>query len=576
MTNADIAATFLKIGKILDLKGENVFRVRAYERAAQTLQSLTEDTTDIHARGGKKALKEIPGIGEDLADKIEELVTTGKLVYLQKLEKEIPQGVLELMDIPGMGPKKTKLVWEQFSVKDIESLKKLLASGKLEKLKGWGEKSVAKIKEGVADKESLGSRIPLHTALALAENLVSALKKTKLCTRVEVAGSMRRRRESIGDIDLLVASKQPEKVMDAFCTMPMTRKVIGRGPTKTSVLLENGIQSDLRVVPEEVFGAALHYFTGSKLHNVKVRTMGIKKELTISEWGVFRGKAEEKGELIPTKTEEDVFATVGLPYIEPELREDRGEIEAALAGKLPKLITEQDVRGDLHMHSTFSDGDHTMEQMARAALERGLEYIAITDHASSMGMVYGIKKDNIDEYLRQVEKARKAVRGIHILAGAEVDILPDGRLYLPDDVLAKLDWVVVSVHGQFKQSREEMTARILKALQNPYVRVFAHPTARLLLKRPGIEFDVTTVFTEAAKRGVALELNASVERLDLDDVHCKRAKELGAKICIDSDSHNTSTLYYAAGVAQARRGWLEKKDVINAMKWGEFEKWVKC
>jgi DNA polymerase (family X) len=571
MTNADIAAAFALIGKILDLKGENVFRVRAYERAAQTILSLTEDLAEIHARGGKDALKDIPGIGEDLASKIEELVTTKKLKYMAELQKEVPPGVIALMEIPGLGPKKAKLVWQKFDVVDIPSLKTLLSSGKLEKEKGWGPKSVAKIVEGLADKESLGSRMPLHTALQLGESLKKMLAATKLCQRIELAGSLRRRKETIGDIDILVTAENAEKVMDAFCGFPNVRKVIGRGPTKVSVLLDNGIQSDLRVLTEDVFGAALHYFTGSKQHNVKLRGMANKIGVTISEYGVFKGTAEEKGKLIAGRTEEDVFRVVGLPYIPPELREDRGEIEAALGNALPPLIETSDIKGDLHMHSTFSDGEASMEDMARAAKERGLQYIAITDHASPMGMVRGIKPDNIDEYVKLVEKARKAVKGIHILAGAEVDILPDGSLYLPDKVLKKLDWVVVSIHGQFKQTREEMTARILRALENPHVNLFAHPTARLLLKRPGIDFDVGAVFSAAVKHGVALELNASVDRLDLDDVHCKRAKELGAKICIDGDAHHARDLDYEAGVAQARRGWLTKQDVVNAWGWGEFQ-----
>lgn len=572
MTNADIASIFERIGRILELQGENPFRIRAYDRAALTLGSHPRALSEIYKDGGTDALKEIPGIGEDLSLKIEELVSTGKLAYLEKLEKDVPPGVLDLLNIPGLGPKKVKLVWEEFKVKSIEDLKTLLDSGKLLDLKGWGEKSIEKIKQGIKQREGMGSRMPLPVAWQLADSLVAYLRDTGLCDDIEIAGSLRRRKESIGDIDVLVTSKEPDAVMDAFSAYPGVQNVIARGPTKTSILLGNGIQSDLRVLDKEVLGAAMHYFTGSKLHNVKVRTMGIKKGLTISEYGVFKGTAENKGKLLASRTEKDVFAAVGLAYIPPELREDRGEIEAALAGTLPELIDVGDIQGDLHMHSDFSDGDASMTTMAKAALAAGLKYIAITDHASSMGMVRGIKKDNVKEYLKKVEAARKAVPDIRILAGAEVDIQPDGSLYLDDETLAQLDWVVASIHLKFDQSPEDMTKRLLRAIENPHVRVLAHPTARLLLKRPGIVYDVDAVFRAAAKRGVALELNASPERLDLDDIHCMRAKELGAKIIIDSDAHEPASLNYTIGISQARRAWLTKEDVVNTKGWKEFEK----
>jgi len=575
MTNADIAAVFERIGAVLNLQGENPFRIRAYDRAAQTIASMSEELKTVFAKGGRDALLEIPGIGKDLADKIEELLSTGKLAYLTELQKKVPKGLFDIMEIPGMGPKKTKFVWEEFKVTSIPELETLAKSGKLIGLKSWGEKSVQNILSGIAAKAKNGGRTALPVAMAIAEQMKERLVASKLCTKVEIAGSMRRRKETIGDIDFLVSGKNVAKIMDVFCTGEGVAEILAKGETKSSVRLESGLQMDLRVVPEEVFGAALHYFTGSKEHNVHIRQIGIRKGLTISEWGVYEGTAEKKGKLMASKTEEDVYKAIGLAYVEPELREDRGEVELAQKGKLLSLITEKDLRGDLHMHSTFSDGAASMIDMAEAAKKLGHDYIAITDHGSAMGMVYGIKEDNIDAYLKKIEEARKAVPGIHILAGVEVDIEKDGSLYLSDSVLKKLDWVVAAVHGNFAMSEEDMTKRILTALENPYVRLFAHPTSRLLLKRDPIRYDMDAVMKKAAEKGIALEINASPDRMDLHDQHVRRAKEAGVTLCIDSDAHRPGGLDYRFGLIQARRGWIEKKDVLNTKTWAQFEKWLK-
>lgn len=574
MTNAEIAEAFTMIGKILDLKGENPFKVRAYERAGQTIAALPRELSDIYAEGGIKALREIGGIGFDLSLKIEEMVTTGKLKFLAEVERSVPSGLLRVMQVEGMGPKKTKIVWEKLKVKNVEDLEKAAKSGKLAALPRWGEQSAKKVLEAIASRRSLGTRTSIAAAFSLAQGLAEQLKKSGLCEKLEIAGSLRRRKETIGDIDILATSKHPAKVMALFTGLPVVKRVINKGSTKSTILLSSGIQADLRVVEPAVFGAALHYFTGSKDHNVKIRMMAQKKGITISEYGVFRGTPEKKGKLIAAATEEEVFAAVGLPWIPPEIREDRGEIEAAQRGELPELIEDGDLRGDLHLHSNFSDGNADMTTMARAAKDIGLAYIAITDHGSAMGMVKGIKRANIAEYLRMIERARKDVPGIHILSGVEVDIQPDGSLYLPDDVLKKLDWVVASVHSQFRQTPAEMTRRLIAAIENPHVRVIGHPTTRLLLKRPGADFSAEAVFRAAARHGVAMELNASVERLDLSDVHCKLAKDLGVKIVISSDAHSPRELDYRFGIAQARRGWLEKKDVINTMPWGKLQAWL--
>lgn len=574
MTNAEIASVFEKIGKILTLKDENPFRIRAYDRAALTILSLSEDLASIHKEKGVDGLIEIPGIGQDLAAKIEELVTTGKLQYLEKMQKEVPAGLFEIMQIQGMGPKKTHFVWKEYKVETVADLKALMESGKLEGVKNWGEKSIQNVLLGIQSMQSHGSRVALPVALKVAQNIVSELKETGLCTNIEIAGSVRRRKESIGDIDILVSSKKPEKVMDVFCNYALVERVLGKGETKSSVQLSAGLNADLRVVDEEVFGAALHYFTGSKEHNVAVRSLGIKKGMTINEYGVHKGTAEKKGKLLASRTEEDVYKAVGLAYVPPVLREDRGEVQLAMKGELPVLIEEEDIRGDMHMHSNFSDGNATMTEMAKGALAQGHEYIAITDHGSPMGMVAGIKKGNVKEYLKLIEKARKDVPGIRIFSGTEVDILEDGSLYLDDKVLAQLDWVVAAIHGQFKMSREEMTNRLLKAIGNPLVRMIAHPMARKLLKRDAIDYDIDTVFRAAAKHGVALEVSASVDRLDLNDVLCKRAKDLGVKLVINADAHNPGELDYTYGISQAQRGWLTKEDVLNTLPLEKFEAWL--
>lgn len=575
MTNAEIAAIFERIGKILTLKDENPFRIRAYDRAAMTLLSLTEDLASIYKEKGTDGLMEIPGIGEDLAAKIEELVKTGKLEYLEKMQKEVPPGLFDIMQIQGMGPKKTHFVWKEYKVETVEDLDKLMKSGKLMGVKSWGEKSIQNVLLGIESRKSHGSRIALPVALKVAENIVMELTATKLCSNIEVAGSVRRRKESIGDIDILVSSKDPEKVMDVFCNYALVERVLARGETKSSVQLSAGVNADLRVVDEKVFGAALHYFTGSKEHNVAVRSLGIKKGMTINEYGVHKGTAEKKGKLLASHTEEEVYRAVGLAFVPPVLREDRGEIQLAMKGELPVLIETKDIRGDMHMHSNFSDGTATMAVMAQSALDHGHEYISITDHATPMGMVAGIKKDNVKEYLKLIEKARKTVPGIRIFAGTEVDIMDDGSLYLDDKVLGQLDWVVASIHSQFKMSREDMTNRLLRAIENPHVRLLAHPTARKLLKRDPIDYDIDKVFRAAVENGVALELSASVDRLDLNDVLCKRAKDLGCKLIINGDAHNPGEINYTFGITQAQRGWLTKDDVLNTLPLKKFEAWLR-
>ena len=576
MTNADISRVFARIALILDLKGdENPFRVRAYERAAELIGNMGKSLQTVYDEGGVKGLQELPGIGFDLSSKIEEMLKTGKLAYLKEIEKKVPKGLLEVLKVEGMGPKKTKFVWEKYKVKSIADLKKLAESGKLEKLKGWGEKSVQNILRGIEQQAKVSGRLPLPVAAPLVEELLAALRKSGLCEKVEAAGSFRRRRETVGDIDILVTSKKPKRVMEFFCKLPQVDTVTSTGDTKSTVFLKAGLDADIRVVEPKAFGAALLYFTGSKDHNVHIRRMGIAKRLTLSEYGLYRGSAEKKEGLVAAESELAVYRAVGLPYIPPELREDRGEIEAALGDKLPELLEESDILSDLHMHSTFSDGDASMEDMVAAAKKKGLRYVAITDHASAMGMVKGIKRDGptFKDYLSKIRALQKKTKDIHILAGAEVDIGKDGGLYLSDAMLKELDWIVASVHQFFHEDIASTTKRLIRAIRNPYVHTIGHPTARILGQREGITFDIDGVLKAARESGTAMELNASFERLDLCDAHLKRAKELGVKITIGSDAHGTQGIDHRFGIFQARRGWLEKSDVINALPWVKFEEW---
>lgn len=577
MTNGEISAIFERIALILDLKGdENPFKVRAYGRAAEGIANLPKSVKTIYEEGGLKGLEALPGIGKDLALKIEELVTTEKLEYLKKLESEVPEGLFAIMEIEGMGPKRTKFVWKEFNVRSIEDLLKLVESGKLQALKGWGEKSVANIVRGVEQRAKMSGRLPLPVVTPLVEELVHVLNGSGLCLKAEAAGSFRRKRDTVGDIDILVTSNEPAKVMDFFCALPQVDTVTAKGDTKSTVFLKAGLDCDLRVVEPKVFGAALLYFTGSKDHNVRIRRLGIAKGLTLNEYGFYKGTPENKGPLVAAETEDAVYAAVGLPFIAPELREDRGEIEAAQNNALPTLLLASDIRGDLHMHTDFSDGADTAEAMVAAAKMKGFSYIAITDHASSMGMVNGIKKTgkSFQEYLSRLRALQKKEKDIGILIGAEVDIEEDGSLYLPDEMLKEFDWVVGSVHSHFHQSVEETTERLIKALSNPYLHVIGHPTARLLGKREGITFDIDQVLKTAARHKKAMELNTSYERLDLPDTHLKRAKDLGVRISLGSDAHAVSGMDHTYGITQARRGWLCAGDTVNALPWKEMKRYA--
>jgi len=548
--NADIAAVFEEIADLLELGDENPFRVRAYRNAARVVGGLGLDLAAKLAEGAE--LPKLPGIGADLSGKIREIAASGSCKLLEQLRGRFPAGITELLALPGLGPKRVRALQEA-RIASLEDLRRAARAGKLPALPGFGEKTAQRISDAAQARLGTARRFKLAVAAQYAEPLAKYLGAV-------VAGSYRRRKDTVGDLDFLVVSDEPEKVGARFVKYPEVREVLAHGTTRCSVRLASGIQADLRVVPPESFGAALHYFTGSKSHNIAVRKLGIERGLKINEYGVWRGEKRVAGE-----TEESVYAAVGLPYIEPELRENQGELEAARRGELPHLLELADLCGDLHAHTSATDGRNTAREMALAAKAAGLQYLAITDHSRRLAMARGLDPRRLEKQIAEIDDVNRELRGITVLKGIEVDILEDGSLDLPDSILSKLDLVVVAVHGQFGLSRARQTARVLKALDNPLVSILAHPTGRLIGEREAYEIDMLAVMRKAKRRGVALELNAHPDRLDLNDVHCRMAKDEGVLVAIGSDAHGVDgfdVLRY--GVGQARRGWLEKEDIRNA------------
>ncbi|MBI5079031.1 DNA polymerase/3'-5' exonuclease PolX, partial [Candidatus Saganbacteria bacterium] len=510
---------------------------------------------------GLDGLKEIPGIGEHIAEKIEELLKTGKQTLHQKLLKEFPREFIGMMEVPGIGPKTALLLRKKLKIDSIARLQGALKKGLLQKLPGFKEKKIENIKKGLELKEHIKGRFLLSEADRYVSSIVSQLNHLKEIEKVLPAGSYRRGKETVGDIDILVASRKAEAVMKTFVKLPQVKRVLAKGTTRSSVILKNEMQADIRVVEPESFGAAAHYFTGSKQHNIAIREMAVKKGLKISEYGVFRGEKRIAG-----KSEEEIFQAVGLPFIPPELREGTGEIETAQEGRLPKLIELSDIRGDLQMHTAYSDGGNSMEEMAEAAKSLGYEYIAVTDHTKSTRVAGGQTGEEVIREIGEIERINARLSGFRILKGAEVDILPDGTLDLSDAVLKELDVVIAAIHSNFKMEREKMTRRIIRAFQNKYVNLLSHPTGRLIGKRAPYAVDMHEIIKAAKDTGTYLELNAYPERLDLSDVHCKQAKEAGVMIAINTDAHAAVQLgIIKYGVVTARRGWLEKKDVLNAL-----------
>ncbi len=564
--NQDIAAIFEKVADLLEIEGGNPFRVRAYRNAARVVSGMSQSLADQAARG--EDLPRLPGVGPDLAGKIREIITTGDLGLLQELEARTPPALALLLNLGGLGPKRVQLLHQKLGITSTADLKEAAQSGKIKELKGFGPKIEQMILEGLGQLSAAEKRYKLVTVEPVAESLVRHLKAVPGVPEAIAAGSYRRRRETVGDLDLLATCREAFRVMDAFVTYEDVRKVLARGDTKSMVVLRNGLQVDLRVVPQESYGAALHYFTGSKAHNIAVRHLGVQRGLKINEYGVFRGEARIAGQ-----TEAEVYAAVDLPFIEPELREDRGEIEAAQQGRLPRLITLADIQGDLHTHTKATDGRNTLEEMAQAARERGYQYLAITNHSKRVSMVHGYDARELAAEMDQIDRLNAKLQGIVILKAIEVDILEDGSLDLPDEILQGLDLTVGAVHYNFNLTREEMTERIIRAMDNPYFNVLAHPSGRLIQRREPYEVDMERLMRAAQERGCFMELDAQPDRLDLVDINCKLAKDLGVKVAISTDAHSIADLnFMRLGIGQARRGWLEAADVLNTRPWPQLQK----
>ena len=563
--NADIANLFNRLADLLEIEGANPFRVRAYRTAAQTIEDLPKGAAEMVQTGEK--LTELPGIGEDLAGKIKEIVETGHLKTLEEVEARTPSTLATLTMIPGLGPKRVHALHAVLGINTLQDLARAAQAHKIRDLPRFSEKIEAKIAEEVAKHVEAERRFKIATAEDFAETLCAFLSKAPGVEHVVVAGSYRRRKDTVGDLDILVTCRDGPAAIRYFVGYDEIAAIVSRGTTRSTVILKAGIQVDLRVVPEETYGAALHYFTGSKAHNIAVRRLGQLKGLKINEYGIFRGEQRVGG-----RSEEEIFAAVGLPFIEPELREERGEIEAAREGRLPRLVTLADIRGDLHLHTKESDGKNSLRDMVHAAKALGYAYVAITDHTKHATVARGLDEKRLARQLDEIDRVNDEEHGILVLKSAEVDILADGTLDLPDAMLKRLDLAVCSVHYKFDLDAKAQTERILRAMDNRYCSILAHPTGRLLGERTAYAVDLERIIKAAKERGCFLELNAHPARLDLDDVHCKQAKEMRLKLAISTDAHSTAGLgAMRYGIGQARRGWLEADDVLNTRSWSELK-----
>lgn len=582
MINQDIAKLFEHTADVLAVQGANSFRVLAYRKVARVLDDMPES---VETLAKTDALEQVPGIGESSAEKIREYIRTGKVSEFEEIWSEVPQGVLAIMRIPTVGPKTAALLWQEGGITSVEQLKEKLEKGTIKELPGLGEKKLAKIKQNLEHLEQNTGRVRLGQAYRIAVELVAYIKTIDGVIEAEYCGSLRRARETIGDIDIAVSAKDGagEKISTAITAHPMTAEVIGSGPTKTSIRTADGTQVDVRIVPPESFGAAVQYFTGSKEHNVRLREIAIKQGYKLNEWGLFKGEKSVAG-----KTEAEIYHALGMACVPPEMRENRGEIELAQEMGAPKksakkpakydyeLIEIGDIRGDLHMHTVASDGHKTIEEMVAECKRRGYAYCAITDHSKSQFQANGLDAKRLVEHAKAIKAVAKQVKGIVVLAGSEVDILADGSLDYEDDVLEHLDWVVASPHAALTQDSEAATKRLIRAIGNPHVCVIGHPTGRLVPTRRGLEPDMQKVIFAASREGVAMELNANDHRLDLRDVHLKMARDAGVPICIDTDAHafeDMDQMLY--GILTARRGWLRASDVLNTRTADALMKWLK-
>lgn len=580
MINKKIADIFREIGDILEIQNENPFRIRSYQRAAQVIGSMATDLGDLYKKDPKK-IREINGIGEDLYNKIVEIIENGECEMHKDLLKHFHPGLLRMLKLRGLGPKKVKLIYSNLGVTNIEELEKVAKNKEIQDLEGMGKKTEEEIIKSIEDLKRYSKRSILPVAMEQADRIIKHMGKNKYVSSAEYAGSLRRRKETIGDIDILVTTstknqtkKSVKSIMNHFVNYKPVEDILAHGETKSSVVLETGIQVDLRVLEHKSFGAALHYFTGSKAHNIAIRNLAKKEGLKVNEYGVFKGE-----KMIAGKTEKEVFKSVGLPYIIPELRKNDGEIKAAQKSKLPKSIERKNIKGDLHMHTVWSDGTQKIEEMVEACYKLGYEYMAITDHSKSSYIAHGLKEKEILEQMKEIDKLNKkySKKKFKIFKGSEVDIMPDGSIDFSDEILEQLDIFPAAIHSRFSMNQAQMTERIIKAMQNKHVKLISHPTGRLINKREPYDLDMDAIIEAAAEFKVALELNSQPLRLDLKDVYLRRAAEKGAKVIINTDSHHTSQLQYMQyGIFMARRGWLEQKHVLNTRPLSKlFDYWNK-
>jgi len=566
MQNGAIAAQFEELAELLEIQGANPFRVRAYRNAARAILDSTESIAA--AADSVAKLREFPGIGEDLAKKIQVLVQTGSIPQLAELREQVPAGVVAMLRVPGLGPKKVFALFQEHGIRSLDELRLAAEQNRIAGIKGFGKKTQDAILKGLEVAESAGRRVYLSEAKHVAEQIAEDLRSVPGVEQLEVAGSCRRRKETCGDLDLLAEASQPDAIMDRLAGHRLVESIIARGDTKMSVRLFKGLQLDLRVVPGESFGAALQYFTGSKEHNVVVRRHAQDMDLKLNEWGLFRGE-----QMVAGRTEEEVYSALGLPWFPPEMRENRTEFALAEKGPLPKLIELEDIKGDLHMHTTASDGSASILEMAEAAKSRGREYIAITDHSKRVSMANGLDAPRLLEHWKAIDEAQKSIKGIRILKGIECDILEDATLDLPDEVLAQADWVIAVLHYGLQQPREQIMKRLMCAIENPHVDIIGHPTGRLVDRRKPADIDFDVFLDACANHGVMVEINANPARLDLDDIHAAAAKKRGIPIVISTDAHGFADMdLMQFGVFQARRAGLTKADIANTLPVDAFLK----
>jgi len=560
--NQEIANIFYEIGDFLEMEGVQ-FKPYAYKKAAITLDALEEDVGEIYKQGGKKVLEKIPGIGESMAEKIEEYLKTGKIRYYEDLKKKTPINIEELTAVEGLGPKRVKVLYQEIGIRNLKDLERAAREHKISPLFGFDVKTEKNILEGIKFLKRSKGKFLLGDILPIAEEIEKKLKSLKEVNQVSVCGSVRRKKETIGDVDFLVISKKPEKVMDFFVSLPSVIKIWGKGSTKASVRMREGFDTDIRVVPKKSYGSALQYFTGSKEHNIKLRKIAIEKNLKLSEYGLFKGR-----KMIAGNNEEEIYKSLGMKWIEPELREDRGEIEADIKGQLPKIVDYDDIEGDLHCHSNWDGGANSIEEIAEVAIKMGYQYLGISDHTKFLRIEHGLNENQLAEQRKEIDKINKQLaignKQLKVLQGCEANILNDGSIDIKDEALKKLDFVIAGIHSNFKMEKEKMTERIIQAMKNPSVDIIAHPTGRILKRRDEYECDFNKILRTAKETGTVLEINSFPERLDLNDQNIRKAKEVGVKMVINTDSHHKDQLRLIEfGIAQARRGWAEKDDIIN-------------